>query len=185
MCLLIACSVYDVQSQIQDKESPEFIFYDTKMIRVEDNKEKIQMQAEQIEFYQNKDDFYLKNATFTVRDDDENVSAEGSSALIAAQRELDLYYFFDRVYINSTEHQAEIHTDNIRWDNKTEVLSTGKDDTITIAIKNDSTILNITGQGFEAQGFDMTYAFANRITGTLVDVDGKDEETVEGNHAVE
>lgn len=188
---LTSCSLDYASIDEANASSPEFVFYDAEFTRTEDNKKTIQMKATQLEQYSGLDAMYLENASFALFDSDLQPNINGSAELLSADMDKDIYHFFGDVYIASHEHDVEVTAQNLRWNNKTEVLSSGLRDKVSIATGSGQTLPNanetnavaedsstegqkqtrisIEGTGFSANGVDLSYSFEGSITGNIIE----------------
>lgn len=175
-----ACSLdYGTASQAQ-VQSPEFIFYDVRFIRIENNTVKLQTDAAKLEQYSGIDAMYGEKVRFVLYDDRGKVSVDGSCALLSADRENELYHFFSGIDMYSQEHRARVSADNLRWNGKREILDSGKKDRVRIIMETENgTRFETAGTGFIAQKKDRSYSFSGGIEGTLFESEKKDEDTKE------
>lgn len=170
------CSLdYGTTSQAQ-VQSPEFIFYDVRFIRVENNTAKLQTEAAKLEQYAGIDAMYGEKVHFILYDDRGKISVEGSCALLSADRENELYHFFSGIDIYSREHRARIFADNLRWNEKLQILDSGKRDRVRISMETaGGTQLEAEGTGFIARKKDLSYSFSKGIEGIFFDTKKKEE----------
>lgn len=176
LCIHTACSLdYGTTSQTQ-VQSPEFIFYNVRFTRIENNTPKLETEAEKLEQYSGIDAMYGEKVRFVLYDNNGKISVEGSCALLSADRESELYHFFSGIDMYSKEHRARICADNLRWDAKNEILDSGKKDSVRIIMETENgTRFEVQGTGFIARKKDRSYSFSESIAGRLSDTEKKEE----------
>ncbi len=165
-----ACSLdYGTASQAQ-VQSPEFIFYDVRFTRVENNTAKLETEAAKLEQYSGIDAMYGEKVRFALYDNNGTISVEGSCGLLSADRENELYHFFSGLEMYSQEHRARVSADNLRWDAKKEILDSGKEDSVRIIMETENgTRFEVQGTGFIARKKDRSYSFSETVEGGLSD----------------
>lgn len=180
LCINTACSLdYGTTSQAQ-VQSPEFIFYDVRFIRVEHNSAKLETEAAKLEQYAGIDAMYGERVRFVLYDDNGKISVEGSCKLLSADREKDLYHFFSGIDMYSQEHRARVSADNLRWNGKREILDSGKKDRVRIIMETENgTRFETAGTGFIAQKKDRSFSFSGGIEGALFEAEKREEDTKE------
>lgn len=168
VCINTGCSLdYGSPSQAR-VQNPEFIFHDVHFTRVEHNAVKLQTDAAKLEQYSDIGAMYGENVRFMLYDDSEKISVEGSCGLLSADKENDIYHFFSGINMHSREHRARISADNLRWNGKTEILDSGKKDSVRIIMETENgTHLETEGTGFIARKKDRSYSFSEGIRGML------------------
>lgn len=188
LCILYvftSCSLDYASTDDAKSSSPEFIFYNANFTRTEENKQTMHMMATQLEQYSGLDAMYLKNASFTLYDSDLQPSITGSCELLSADMDKDIYHFLGSVHIMSYEHDVEVTAQDLRWNNKTEILSSGFSDNVRIVAGSGKTLITtdnadtndnetqtrifIEGTGFSAKGIDLSYSFDGKITGNIIE----------------
>lgn len=195
LAIFASCSLEYANIDATKSSSPEFVFYDAEFTRTEDNKKLVEMNATQLEQYSGIDAMYIEDVVFTVYDSDKKASITGSCNLLSADMENDIFHFFGDVTITSYEHDAKVTAQNLRWNNKTEILSSGLTDAVRIStgsgqtleatnnvtepvvlspegILSDSqkqTLITIEGTGFSARGINLSYSFDGPVTGSIVE----------------
>ncbi|WP_428770964.1 LPS export ABC transporter periplasmic protein LptC [Treponema sp. HNW] len=182
-CMLSSCSLdYETTSQAQ-VQSPEFIFHNVHFTRVDRNTAKIETSAAKLEQYSGINAMYGEDVHFILYDERGNTSVEGSCALLAADKEAEMYYLFSRIRIHSREHRARISAENLRWNGKSEILDSGKRDRVRIAVETETgTLLETEGTGFSARKKDLSYAFAGNIRGSLYEAETEEPEKQSDEH---
>ena len=104
---------------------------------------------------------------------------------------------FDEIEITSYEQNLKVMSDGLKWNNKTEQLTSPKDYSVTITNdisipdnavqtsgdKNLDSKMLFTGKGFSASGVSNKYSFGSKISGKIDvksgDVEPSDVEDVE------
>ncbi|MGI5174475.1 LPS export ABC transporter periplasmic protein LptC [Treponema sp. OMZ 840] len=176
---ICGCSLdYGQASQAQIL-SPEFVFYDARFTRVQNKKIKLKLQADKLEQYTGMDVMYGQNVHFALYDERGQSSLTGNCMLLSADKDNKVYHFFSNVYIKSYEYRAEISAQNLRWNEDTEILDSGKNDFVGISVeKPNGARIQIEGKGFSAYKKDRSFRFSENISGTLTEV--KDKTNTEG-----
>ena len=172
VCMNTSCSLdYGTTSQAQ-VQNPEFIFHNVRFTRVDRNTTKIETAAGKLEQYSGINAMYGEDVHFILYDERGNTSVEGSCALLAADKEAEMYHLFSRIRIYSREQRARISAENLRWNGKSEILDSGKQDKVRIEVETENgTQLETEGTGFIARKKDLSYAFAGNIRGSLYEAD--------------
>lgn len=147
------------------------------MSRTEDGKETLSLHADQLEQYKDANTTYAKNVTFSTYDDNGKTTVEGECALIAADTDNEIYTLFDNVKITSFEHDIRIIGENLKWNNNTEQLTSGINDSVTVISdnfsnnKNNSNTSTFSGNGFSASGITLRYSFTDKVEGNVIQED--------------
>jgi LPS export ABC transporter protein LptC len=180
--LLILCSVaagcslrYTEDVRSAEDTVPEFVFSDAQFSRIENSRETIAMHAARLEQYKGGSKTYGKNISFMMRDNQGRTDTEGSCGMLASDSNAEKYMLYDDITIFNHPRNVKIHADELRWNGKTEQLTSGRTDTITIT-KEGTTIH---GSGFSASGISNTFTFTGTVSGT-VDTSDTKPETAEG-----
>lgn len=181
-----ACSLdYGTASQAQ-VQSPEFIFYDVRFTRIENNTVKLETDAAKLEQYSGIDAMYGEKVRFALYDNNGKISVEGSCALLSADRENELYHFFSGIEMYSREHHARVSADNLRWDAKKEILDSGKKDSVRIIMETENgTRFETNGTGFIARKKDRSYSFSEAVEGKLSETEKEEPLPVEDEEKTE
>ena len=180
--LLILCSVtagcslkYTEDVRSAEDIVPEFVFSDAQFSRIEDSRETISMHAARLEQYKGGSKTYGKNISFMMHDNQGKTDTEGSCGMLASDSDTEKYILYDNISIFNHPRNVKIHADELRWNGKTEQLTSGRTDTITVT-KEGTTIH---GSGFSASGISNTFTFTGTVSGTVDTADTKPE-TAEG-----
>lgn len=166
-----------------EENNPEFVFSGAKLIRYENNKQKAVVTTEYVEQYKNSDETYAKNVEFKTLDSKGNVETEGSCGLLYFDSKRELYELYDDIKLFNTSRNTNFYAKNLKWNGKTEQLTSGKTDMVRLE-KEDTVII---GSGFSASGVSGKYVFTGFVNGNIVTKsqneenanDEKGEETAE------
>lgn len=163
ICLVSACSLdYGKTVNVEDAV-PEFRFIDAHFSRYEDNKPSMEIEAERIEQYKSDGSSYAKNASFKTYDDDGTVDTEGSCNLLSADTKKETYIMFNDISVILHAQDMKIFADVLKYDGKTEQITSGRDDEVSIE-KKDTVI---TGRGFSSSGVSKSFSFLTQVTGDI------------------
>ena len=133
----------------QDEENvPEFIFTDANYSSYENNKKTMNLSAGRLEQYSDGKSMYAKDVNFQVMDKEGEVTTQGSCDLLSSDTEEEQYTLYDNIEIENKKDDIKVSADTLRWNGKTEQLTSSRNDTVTI--KKGST--TIQGSGFSASG---------------------------------
>lgn len=169
--LLSSCSLKYGMNTYDDSSTPEFIFSDVQFERYEDNKKTLSLDAEKMEQYKDGKSLYAQNLDFQIFDSSNEVSTEGSCRLLAADTKEEKYVLYDDIEINNKKDDMTVSADNLKWNGKSEQLTSGRND--MVSIKKGGTVIQ--GSGFSASGVSKKFAFTGVITGTAETDDGKQD----------
>jgi len=167
-----SCSLNYGTEQNPESSVPEFTFSQVAFIRYEDNKMSMDLTAEKLEQYKNDGSSFAKNAYFKTYDKDGILDTDGFCGLLSVNSKNEIYSLFDGISIKIYSQELSITADSLRFNAKTEQLTSGIDQTVTISKKDTS----VSGTGFSASGVSRQYSFSNKIEGTVIE---KDRENVE------
>ncbi|MBO4532969.1 MAG: LPS export ABC transporter periplasmic protein LptC [Treponema sp.] len=164
-----SCSLKYDDAVDAEKNTPEFIFNEAKLVRYKDGNEEVRVQAQNIEQYKNSSITYGKNVKFMTYDKDHKLETEGSCGYLFADTDSELYELYDGIKLFSSVQNTNFFADMLRWNGKTEQLTGGRRD--TVRIEKDGTI--IYGTGFSASGVSKKFSFAGTVSG---EIEAKDKE---------
>lgn len=183
--ILFGCSL-DYGIADEDSWAPEFVFENVSMIKIENGKRDNELRAEKMEQYRDKDAVYAQNVNFIVYNDKDKIDIKGSCGLLSADNEEDIYVLSNYVEVASYEQDVQFSCMTLKWNNKTEQLTSGIHELITIKTglnmdnssyaepdKKTETSLVLTGYGLAASGVSRIYTITERIEGTIIT--GKNE----------
>ena len=156
---------------------PEFVFEETKMVRYENQKPSLEVEAEMLEQYKNSNETYGKNISFISYDKEGKTETEGSCGIIFADTGKKVYELYDNISVYNTPEKMRFSANVLKWDGHTEQLTSGRSD--MVKIEKDDTIMR--GSGFSASAVSKNFSFRGNITGTIETTDDKSETTGEQN----
>ena len=148
---------------------PEFVFTDAIFSRYEDNTPSMQLKAGRLEQYGDGKTMYAENVEFKVMEKDGSVKTEGSCGLFSANSEEKKYTLYDNIVIDNKIDEIQVSCDSLHWDGKTEQLTSGKNDLVTL--KKGTTTLH--GSGFSASGISKKFKFTGVVTGEYNSEEGE------------
>lgn len=179
--LLLSCSLDYGTIQDDDSSAPEFIFDELHMVKIENGKRDSEIKAHKMEQYRNIDALFAQRVSFTVYNDEEKISIEGSCGLLSADNDNDIYILSDDVRVTAYEQDLQIESASLRWNNATEQLTNGKRELVTITNglknldasyarpeKDTNNSLVMTGYGLAASGVSRTYTVSQQVSGTII-----------------
>ena len=161
--LFAGCSLKYEEGVNAEERNPEFIFYDTKIMRYEDNKKTAEIHAEQLEQYKDSNETYAKNVSFKLYDTSNNVDTEGFCGLLNADSSKELYELYDGIKLFNKKNNTNFRADVLRWNGKTEQLTGGRTD--MVRLEKDGTV--IVGSGFSASGISGKFNFTGSVSGDI------------------
>lgn len=165
---LSSCTLRYGQQVNSEGSVPELSFENVHMTRYEDAQPSLKLNASQIEQYKNSS-LYAKDAVFTTWDKNQNVETEGSCLLLGMDTKEERYTLFNNILIKNYSENMQIQADSLRWNEKTEQLTSGETDRVTIS-KED---IQLTGTGFSASGISRQYSFSGTVSGTVTNGGGE------------
>lgn len=168
-----SCSLDYGKAETSENEIPELSFSDAQYNRFEDNKKTMQVQAGKIEQYKNDNSSFAKNVHFKTWNTKEELDTEGKCGLIAADSKSEQYTLFDNISIQIYGQNIRLIAENLRWNGKTEQLTSGKHD--AVSLERDD--ISVSGKGFSASGVSRSFLFRSKTSGTIT----TKEESVETN----
>ncbi len=186
LLLFASCSLNYESDTPEQIRAPEFLFENLELTKVEKGRKKAIINANTLEQYHKLDASYAEGVKFKLFNDNNLIEVEGESELLSVDNKTEIYTMFNSVSITSYEQSMNIKAKNLKWNNKTEQLTSSQEDNVTISnfvtkqmpgyvtpkSENDSQI-TLQGKGFSASGVTWQYAFKNATTGTIII---KDEE---------
>ena len=167
-----SCSLKYDEAVNAEEKNPEFVFYDTKLTRYENNKKKAEVDTEYLEQYKDSDATYAKNVSFQTVDTEGKLETEGKCGLLYFDSKKELYELYDGIKLFNTKHNANVYADILRWNGKTEQLTSGRTD--MVKIEKDETV--IIGSGFSASGISGRFNFTGTVNGNIVTKDDKNDD---------
>lgn len=168
-----SCSLnYNEEDSEFSSAAPEFVFKNAKFSRYESTKLKMQLQAQELEQYRDNDSSYAKDVNFFNWDDNGILETEGKCLLLAINSKDEIYTMFTDILIQNYPQKLELKAQNIKWNSKTEQLTSSTSE--TVSIKKDN--IELEGKGFSASGLSRKFNFTGQVKGSL---SIEDEETDE------
>lgn len=158
---LLGCSLkYDVNYQ-DESNVPEFVFTDANFNRYEDSKKTMSLKASRLEQYSDGKSMYAKDVAFSITNKEGEVTTEGSCSLLSSDSKDERYVLYDNIEIDNKKDDLKVSADTLRWDGKTEQLTSSRTDNVTI--KKGKTTMQ--GSGFSASGVSKKFSFTGVVTG--------------------
>lgn len=159
----LACSIkYDSTVEVSDVV-PEFVFEEATVSRYENKKLKVYVEAGKLEEYKDSSETFAKDVEFCAYDDKSEVSTEGLCGYLYADTDKKIYQLYDNIELNSISEKTKFYADVLRWNEKTEQLTSGKSDLVKIE-KEDTVMF---GSGFSASGVSKTFSFTGSVSGDI------------------
>lgn len=190
---LNGCSLDYESDTPEEIKAPEFIFEKLVLTKIEKGRKKAIINANTLEQYHKIDASYGQDVQFKLFNDNNLIEVEGESELLSIDNKSETYTMFNSVSITSYEQSMNIQAKNLKWNNKTEQLTSSADDIVTVSnfastqmpgyvapkSKNSSQI-TLQGKGFSASGVTWQYAFKNATTGKIT-IEDKEKGTPDEN----
>lgn len=161
--LFSGCSLKYEESVSAEESNPEFVFYNTQLIRYEHDKPTVFVNAENIEQYKGSDSSYVKNVKFKTFNSKNEIDTEGSCGLLYTDTNKEIYELYDGIKLFSKANETNFYADILRWNAKTEQLTSGRTD--TVRLEKDGTV--IIGSGFSASGISGKFNFTGSVSGDI------------------
>ena len=185
------CSL-DYESDTPEQiRAPEFTFENLELTKIEKGRKKAIINANVLEQYHKLNASYAKDVRFKLLNDNNLIEVEGESELLSVDNKTETYTMFNFVSITSYEQNMNIKAKNLKWNNKTEQLTSSQDDIVTISnLQEDSKAgyvkpksektsqITLEGNGFSASGVTWQYAFKNATTGKII-IEDKEKGTTD------
>ena len=170
MLCFISCSLKYDEVGNAEETNPEFVFNHAKLVRYENGKETVVVQADNIEKYKDSPVTYGRNVKFTTYDDKHKLETEGSCGYLYADTDLELYELYDGIKLFSSVQNTHFFADMLKWNGNTEQLTGGRKD--TARIEKDGAI--IYGSGFSASGVSKSFSFSGSVSGEIETKDNQE-----------
>lgn len=178
------CSL-DYSSDLPEKiRAPEFTFENLSLTKIDKGKKIAVIKADVLEQYHKLDASFAKNVHFILYNNKNLIEVDGDADLLSVDNKAEIYTMLNYVSITSYEQNINIQAKNLKWNNKTEQLTSSKDDIVTISnIEEDSkdgyvksssennSKISIQGKGFSASGVTRQYTFKESTTGKIITQD--------------
>ena len=172
---ILSCSLKYDEVVNAEETNPEFVFNHARLIRYENGKETVRVQADDIEQYKDSSITYGHNVKFTTYDKEHKLETEGSCGYLYADTDSEIYELYDGIKLFSRIQNTNFYADMLKWNGKTEQLTGARRD--TAKIEKDGTV--IYGTGFSASGVSKTYSFAGTVSGQIEAKDKNQDENQE------
>lgn len=169
--LLPSCSLKYDEPVNTKSLSPELQFTKVDYKRYKGKKLDTQIKADVLERYRDDGSAYAKNATFYAWNEKSELTTEGSCALLGIDSQNDIYTLFNSIFLHNIEQNFQLKATNLKWNGKTEQLSSGKNDTVYL-IRDD---IEIEGTGFSASGISRSFTFDESVSGVIITEDKETE----------
>lgn len=169
--LLPSCSLKYDEPVNTKSLSPELQFTKVDYKRYKGKKLDTQIKADVLERYRDDGSAYAKNATFYAWNEKSELTTEGSCALLGIDSQNDIYTLFNSIFLHNIEQNFQLKATNLKWNGKTEQLSSGKNDTVYL-IRED---IEIEGTGFSASGISRSFTFDESVSGVIITEDKETE----------
>ncbi len=173
--VVYGCSLKYGTPAYDEQNVPEFSFDNVQFNRFEEGKISMSLEAARLEQYKDGKTTCAKDVGFKLIDEDGKVSTEGSCALIFADSEAEKYVLYDNIELHTVKDDITVSADTIKWNGKSEQLTSGRNDTVTIKKGNTAMV----GSGFSASGVSRTFAFTGVVTGEAYTDDGTENTAAE------
>lgn len=172
--MVFGCSLDYGKTESVEDIVPEFRFSDAYFSRYEDSAVTMEIEAQKIEQYKSDGASYARKARFRTFDGEGELDTEGSCNLLAADTQDEIYWMFDDISVTLHTQDMKIFADALRYDGKSEQMTSGRDDEVSIE-KKDTVI---TGRGFSSSGVSKTFSFLTQVAGNIIT--DEDEESAGG-----
>ena len=159
-----SCSLKYDETVSAEEKNPEFVFYDIKLTRYENNSKKAEINTGYLEQYKDSDATYAKDVSFKTIDKDGKLETEGKCGLLYFDSKKEIYELYDGIKLFNVKQNTRFSADILRWNGKTEQLTSGRTD--MVRIEKDDTV--IVGSGFSASGISGRFNFTGTVNGNIV-----------------
>ncbi|MCQ2592322.1 MAG: LPS export ABC transporter periplasmic protein LptC [Treponema sp.] len=173
-----ACTLKYEDTVAAESKNPEFVFFDTQLMRYEGKRKTVDVEAETIERYKDSNSNYAKNVKFKTFDNQNQVDTEGTCGLLFAETGQEIYELYDGIRLFSKQNKTNFYADALRWNAKTEQLISGRTD--SVKLEKDGTV--IVGTGFSASGVSGKFAFTGAVSGNIETKSQEDSSADSENH---
>lgn len=168
---ICSCSLKYRETPNVDDIIPEFIFENTKMTSYEKNTKKMEVKSQIVEQYKNSSQSFAKDVEFLSYDDKSELLNEGNCGYLFADSKNEIYQLYDDISLYNHTDNIKFSADVLKWNGKTEQLTSGKSD--SVKVEKDNTV--IIGSGFSASGVSKSYKFTGAVSGTITDSESFEE----------
>ncbi len=167
-----SCSLNYEEDSSQISNAPEFVFKNAKFSRYESSKISLKVEADILEQYKDNNAAYAQNARFFSWGKDGNLETEGKCFLLSMNSKDEIYTLFKDILIQNYSQNLEIQAQNLKWNGKTEQLTSSKDE--KVFLKKDN--IELQGKAFSASGVSQSFYFAGEVNGLLTTQQEKAQE---------
>ncbi len=155
-----SCSLKYDQEGANESTLPELTFTNVVYSTYEKGKLSLRLEADLLEQYKDNSSAFAKNVKFSSWESGKK-NTEGQCLLLSINSKEEIYTLYQDILIHSYEQETELKAQNLKWNGKTEQLTSGKDEEVYLK-RND---LELSGSGFSASGVSQSFQFTGRITG--------------------
>lgn len=175
LSLFFSCSLKYGNNAQDESSVPEFVFSGVVFNRYEEGDKTLSLSSEKLERYKDGKSVYAKNLEFQLYDSEGEITNEGKCGYLSCDTDSEKYVLYDDIEINNKEDDLIVKAKNLKWNGKSEQLTSGRSDIVTIQKKD--TILQ--GAGFSASAVSKTFSFSGIVSGTAQTSDKDDAENLE------
>lgn len=165
-----SCSLdYGTENKQEKRIVPEMILSDAKFTRVEKLVETSNFEASSLEVFNLDDTIYGKDIHFKSFENN-RLTASGDSEFIKIDNRNSTYLLLGKSNIYGIKNGINIYADNLKWNNRTNQLTSDIDSIVTIyksPDKNNDASLTITGSGFALSALSLNYVFKGKVNSVI------------------
>ena len=166
-----SCSLNYAKEENSEDTIPELTFSKASFTRYEKANVTMELTTEKLEQYKTSGKSVAKKAEFHTFNAEKEQQTDGKCEIISADTKNKQYVLLGDIYLKIFSQDTEIYAESLKIDNKTEQITSGKDDEVTIAKKD----TEITGKGFSASSLSNSFAFTQEVSG-IIETDSQEEE---------
>lgn len=170
MLCFFSCSLdYGTQTKEEKQILPEMILTDAKFTRVEKLAETATLEASSLEIFNTEDTVYGKEANFKSFEN-KRLVASGTADFIKIDNRNSTYLLLGKTNIYGIKNGINIYADNLKWNNRSNQLTSDINSTVTIfksPDKNNDSSLTITGSGFALSALSLNYVFKGKVNAVI------------------
>lgn len=159
--LAASCSLNYGRDTNTESSIPEFSFKDATFKRIENGVKKVSMTASQLEQYKSDNSSFAKDVEFSTFDEQGQIDTEGKCGLLSSDTKNKKYGLYKDINLNIHSQEMEISAQALKFDGKSEQLTSSREDEVTIT-KSD---METKGRGFSASGVSNTFSFMYEVSG--------------------
>ncbi len=158
--VLTGCSLKYEQFQTRESSMPEFTFTNVTYSDYKGGLLAMRLKAETLEQYKDNSSAFAKNADFSSFESGK-LNTQGKCTLLSINSKEEIYTLFQNIYIQSFKDGMELTAQNLKWNGKTEQLTSGLGESVHLK-RND---LELEGSGFSASGVSQSFKFTGPVKG--------------------